>query len=51
MRNWLNKHLNLIWADENINIPLGDKNESPIEIIKNIFDIEAHEPGSESSSR
>lgn len=42
MRDWLNKHLRIIWPDENINIPVGDKTDSPIEVTKNIFDIEAH---------
>jgi len=50
MINWLNKHLNLIWVDENIEIPLGNKLDSPIKLTKDIFDITAHDPGSESDS-
>jgi len=50
MRNWLQKHLNLIWKDENINIPVGNKLDSPIEITKDIFDVENHQSFSDSDS-
>lgn len=41
MRDWLNKYLNLTYPEEGINIPVGDKTDSPIEISKDIFDINA----------
>lgn len=48
MRTWLQKHLNLIWKDEDINIPVGNKLDSPIEITKDIFDVEDHQSFSDS---
>jgi hypothetical protein len=50
MRGWLQKHLPMIWPDEDINIPLGDKTDSPIKISNDIFDISSHAPTEDDSS-
>jgi hypothetical protein len=50
MRNWLQKHLNFIWKDENINIPIGNKLDSPIQISKDIFDVDNHQSFSDTDS-
>jgi hypothetical protein len=43
MRDWLNKHLQLIWPEENINIQLGNKFDKPLKINEDIFNIDDHQ--------
>jgi hypothetical protein len=50
MRNWLQKHLNFIWPDESINIPIGDKLKSPIKISNQVFNVDDHQSFSDSDS-
>lgn len=44
MRDWLNKHLQAIWPEEGINIPLGNKFDKPLKIDNKIFNIDDHQP-------